>query len=370
MKNLNLKNGFLKNCLKNTKYGISFCNSFKYNNINSFIKEYNTSSLNIKSNREINRYISKNERYYSSVASDNRVAFPSVKRLLEEYKLDNKLIKGTGPKGRLTKGDVLIFIESKNLKPVPKSTPVASAFSQETKKTVIVPSSQKTSHTDLKVSTMRTVIASRLTESKTKIPHFYATADCDITELMALRQEFSKKYNIKFSLNDMIISSCALSLQKLPQCNVFWDPKTQSVLQNKSVDISVAVAIEAGLITPIIKNANHKRIQEISSEMKSLAGKAKEGKLLPQEYQGGSFTISNLGMFGIDEFSAVINPPQAMIMAVSSGREVLVFEKGEYKNSTKMKVTISADSRAVNEDTVSRFLETFQNFISNPTLML
>lgn len=175
------------------------------------------------------------------------------------------------------------------------------------------------SFTDIPNSNMRKVIAKRLTESKTTVPHAYSIIECDLESVMKLRKLYKTKYDTNISVNDVIIKACSLALKDVPEANSKWDPVAKKIVFNKDVDISVAVATPTGLITPIITNANTRGIVDINNTVKDLANRAKVGKLKPEEYQGGSFSISNLGMFGVSHFSAVINPPQACILAVGSG---------------------------------------------------
>ncbi|KFV50293.1 hypothetical protein N328_00705, partial [Gavia stellata] len=222
--------------------------------------------------------------------------------------------------------------------------------------------------TEIPASNIRRVIAKRLTESKTTIPHAYAAADCDIDAILKLRKELAKD-DIKVSVNDFIIKATAVTLKQMPDVNVTWDGEVCRQLQ--SIDISIAVATDRGLITPIIKDVAAKGIKEIAASAKALAKKARDGKLLPEEYQGGSFSISNLGMFGINDFTAVINPPQACILAVGRARpELKIVEDEEGNEKLKqhqlMTVTLSSDGRVVDDELASKFLETLKANIENP----
>ncbi|XP_073072490.1 pyruvate dehydrogenase protein X component, mitochondrial isoform X2 [Manis javanica] len=222
--------------------------------------------------------------------------------------------------------------------------------------------------TEIPPSNIRRVIAKRLTESKSTVPHAYATADCDLGAVLKVRQNLVRD-KIKVSVNDFIIKAAAVTLKQMPDVNVSWDgdgPK-----QLPFIDISVAVATDKGLITPVIKDAAAKGIQEIANSVKTLSKKARDGKLLPEEYQGGSFSISNLGMFGINEFTAVINPPQACILAVGRSRPVLKLTQDEEGNARLQQcqlltVTMSSDSRVVDDALATRFLESFKANLENP----
>jgi len=259
---------------------------------------------------------------------------PAVRSILELYNIQIDQVKPTGPHNRLLKGDLLKYIKEKGLKPsapaVTQSSqpadakPVASAGpATKTAVSQAKPAAAMTadSYTDQPLSGMRTVIAQRLTLSKTTIPHSYASIDCKMDSLLRLRKELLES-GIKVGVNDFIIKAAAIALQKVPGVNSVWSGEEGKLLS--SVDISVAVATDNGLITPIVKDALSLSVEEISLRVKDLAGRARAGKLKLDEFQGGSFTISNLGMFGISSFSAVINPPQTCILAVGGSRSVLV----------------------------------------------
>lgn len=222
--------------------------------------------------------------------------------------------------------------------------------------------------TEIPASNIRRVIAKRLTESKSTIPHAYATADCDLGAVLKVRQNLARD-DIKVSVNDFIIKAAAVTLKQMPNVNASWDGEGPKQLP--FIDISVAVATDKGLITPIIKDAAAKGLQEIADSVKALSKKARDGKLLPEEYQGGSFSISNLGMFGIDEFTAVINPPQACILAIGRFRPVLKLTQDEEGNAKLQQhqlitVTMSSDSRVVDDELATRFLESFKANLENP----
>ena len=216
---------------------------------------------------------------------------------------------------------------------------------------------------------MRKIIATRLTESKQNIPHFYLTIDCVLDKLLETRQDINNRENInyKLSVNDFIIKASALALKVVPEANVSWTE--EAIRHYETADISVAVAIEGGLITPVIQSAEYKSLQEISTEVKSLSQKARDGKLIPEEYQGGTFTVSNLGMFGIKNFSAIVNPPQSAILAIGKGEPRPIVVDGEIKISTVMTCTLSIDHRAIDGSIGSEFLNKFKNFIEKPITM-
>ncbi|XP_060838820.1 uncharacterized protein LOC132920439 [Rhopalosiphum padi] len=292
---------------------------------------------------------------------------PAVRSLLELYAIDGSTIKGTGKQGKLLKGDVLKHVTEKQLsiKP-PRTVPLPGETSslKSVTPTIVSRPTKGPSYVDIPLTGMRLTIAKRLTESKTMIPHAYATAESNIDSLLGLRKQL-KLSGINVSVNDFIIKAVAIALKQCPLVNCHY-VKDKVVLQQTS-DISVAVATEAGLITPIVTNADGKALDEISAEIKELAGRARIGKLQLHEFQGGSFTISNLGMFDISEFSAIINPPQCGILAVGSGRPIIGLNG---KPQTIMTATLSYDSRAISESAASDFLETLQGLLQMPASLL
>ncbi|XP_054721647.1 pyruvate dehydrogenase protein X component, mitochondrial-like [Uloborus diversus] len=290
----------------------------------------------------------------SSVDSSKLIG-PSVRKLLQDYGIKYSLITGSGPHNILLKGDVLNYIKDKNIK--------QKSFESELPKTPDVTFIEKQQYVDIPVTSMRKTIARRLTESKTSIPHAYASVDCKIDNILKFRKQL-KDDGISVSMNDFVIKSAASALSQMPSVNVINVNDTPKSMQ--SVDISIAVATESGLITPIVKDADKLNLEAISSQVKSLAVKAREGKLKPEEFQGGSFTISNLGMFGISEFSAVINPPQGAILAVGSSK--IVFE--DFEPRQKIRVTLSYDSRMIDESEAGKFLNRFRINMENPTNIL
>lgn len=279
-------------------------------------------------------------------AIENRIKVsPLAKKIAQNEGVDIKRLKGTGPYGRIIKADVLEFLDQ---------TKSYERFEE---------------NTTVEVSNMRQVIAQRLVESKQNIPHFYLTVDCHVDKLISLKNEVnSANENNKVTINDLIIKAVAFSMKKFPDINSSWiDTK---IVRYSNIDISIAVALEDGLITPIVKNADEKSVLSISKEVKDLVSRAKSGKLKPEEFQGGGFTISNLGMFGIKTFSAIINPPQSCIMAVGASKKqpVVIGEKIEIAEI--MTVTLSVDHRAVDGALGAKFLNAFKYYIENPTVML
>lgn len=219
------------------------------------------------------------------------------------------------------------------------------------------------------LSGMRRVIAKRLTESKQTVPHFYLTVDCQVDELLKVRKELnSRSEAYKVSVNDFVIRAAAIALKKVPAANASFDP--EGMMYYKHADISVAVATPSGLITPIIKAAEGKGLATISNEMKDLAVRARDGKLKPEEYQGGTFSVSNLGMFGVKEFAAIINPPQGCILAVGAGEQRPVVKDGALAVATVMSCTLSVDHRVVDGAVGAEFLAAFKKLIEDPITML
>uniref|UniRef100_A0A8C7W6R4 Dihydrolipoamide acetyltransferase component of pyruvate dehydrogenase complex n=1 Tax=Oncorhynchus mykiss TaxID=8022 RepID=A0A8C7W6R4_ONCMY len=292
---------------------------------------------------------------------------PAARHILDTHGLDPQLATPTGHRGIITKEDALNLLKNPVATPAAAPLPPGSRPMYPPQSIPGKPGAPGT-FTEVPASNVRRVIAQRLTQSKTTIPHAYATIDCDLGAVMQLRKEMAKA-EIKVSVNDFIIKAAAATLRELPEVNVTWSGEGPQALD--SISISIAVATPKGLITPIITNAADKGVQEISANAKALAQKARNGKLLPHEYQGGSFSISNLGMFGISEFSAVINPPQACILAVGTSRAVLHLteETGALSTQQLMTVTLSSDGRLVDDELASRFLDKFRANLERPQRM-
>jgi pyruvate dehydrogenase E2 component (dihydrolipoamide acetyltransferase) len=223
-------------------------------------------------------------------------------------------------------------------------------------------------YTEMPISPMRRVIARRLTESKQTVPHFYLTIDCEIDRLLAMRAEANAAADLKLSVNDFVIKAAALALKKVPEANASWSE--DAILRWESVDIAIAVALDDGLITPIIKGADAKGLATISAEMRDLGARAKSGKLKLAEFQGGTFSISNLGMFGIKDFAAVINPPHGCILAVGAGEKRPVVKNDALAVATVMSCTIACDHRVVDGAVGARWMQAFKKIVEAPALML
>jgi len=299
-------------------------------------------------------------------AAGGRVfASPAAKRLAAEKGVDLSQIQtGSGMDGMITSKDVESF--KPVAAPAPVSAPSMAAAPISTFPTVSGPV------TDIEASNVRKVIAKRLQQSKQTVPHYYLTVECNMEKVMGLRKEINTTYEkegVKLSVNDFIIKAAALSCKRVPACNSAW--MDTFIRQHNTVDMSVAVDTGNGLITPIVKNAESKGLAEISETVKELAGRAKAGKLQPQEFQGGSFTISNLGMFGINQFTAIINPPQACILAVGgTEKKVVAGADGQPAVASMMRVTMSCDHRVVDGAVGAQWLQHFKKFVENPQSML
>ncbi len=308
-------------------------------------------------------------------------ASPLARRIARDAGLDLSRVTGTGPHGRVVEADVRAALAAglhqaaaPVAAPAPAASPapvgVSAASDEQVKKLFAAGSFEEIPHDG-----MRKTIARRLLESKLTVPHFYLSVDCELDALLALRAELNAaspvkdgKPHYKLSVNDLIIKAMAMALRAVPDANVTWTDQT--MLKHKTVDVGVAVSIPGGLITPVIRNACSKSLSSISNEMKDLAGRARARKLLPQEYQGGTTAISNLGMFGIKNFSAVINPPHATILAVGAGEARPVVRAGKLEVATQMSVTLSTDHRAVDGALGAELISAFRTYIEKPMGML
>jgi pyruvate dehydrogenase E2 component (dihydrolipoamide acetyltransferase) len=293
-------------------------------------------------------------------------ATPLARRIAKSNSLELTNIKGTGPYGRIVKADV----ESKNISYLekPATLSMTSSTTTETIKDIY-----KDRHfSEIALDGMRTVIANRLTEAKQTIPHFYLRRSVSLDKLLMIRTEMNDGLadkGIKISVNDFIIKASSLALQDIPQANVVW--AHDRILQMKSSDVAVAVSVEGGLYTPVLFDSENKSISSLSSEIKALASKARDKKLSPSEYQGGSFAISNLGMMGVENFDAVINPPHGSILAVGAGtKKPIVKEDGSISVATIMSMTLSVDHRAIDGALGAEFLAKIVHYLENPLNML
>lgn len=304
----------------------------------------------------------------ATVASGDRVfASPLAKRIAANEGVNISAVQGTGPHGRIIKADV----EEALVKGVGKvggaTVAAAVCFGRNPQEFTEIPNSG-----------MRKTIAKRLLESKITVPHFYLTIDCELDALLEARKRLNAsadaaagkdgKPAYKLSVNDIIVKAVAMGLKEVPAANASWTDA--AIRQFNNVDISVAVAMEGGLITPIVKNADQKPLSVISNELKDLIARARAGKLQPEEYQGGGFSISNLGMFGIKHFNAIINPPQGCILAIGAGEERVVVKGGQFKAVNAMTVTLSCDHRVVDGAVGAQFLSAFKRYIEDPVMML
>lgn len=295
-------------------------------------------------------------------------ASPLAKKLAAEKGIDLAQVSGSGPDGRITRKDIDSFVPPK-VAPAVAAAPTPAAAPAP----VAAPAAPAGTYTDIPISNIRKVIAQRLMQSKQTIPHYYLSVDVNMDQVLELRKELNdevKAQNIKLSVNDFIIKASALACLKVPECNSSWMDTV--IRQNHVVDLSVAVSTASGLITPIVFNAHTKGLAAICSDVSTLAAKAREGKLQPHEFQGGTFTISNLGMFGIKNFSAIINPPQACILAVGGSEKRLIpsdNEKG-FVVSNMMSVTLSCDHRVVDGAVGAQWLAEFRKFLEKPVTMM
>ena len=306
-------------------------------------------------------------------------ASPLARKIAEQTGVDIASLKGSGPRGRIVKSDVEAAQKSGAAKPVAAKAPQAAPAQQAAAAPGASPLPDAKlfynpeHYEEVAHDSMRKTIARRLTSAKMLIPHFYLTIDCNIDELMAMRARLNERSPkgegaYKLSVNDFIVKASALALLRVPEVNASWTET--AILRHKHANVGVAVALDFGLITPIVTHAEEKGLAVISNEVKSLAERARNKKLKPHEYEGGGFSVSNLGMFGIREFTAVINPPQAAILAVGAGEQRAIVKDGILKTATMMTVTMSCDHRVIDGATGARFLQAFKSFIEEPAAML
>jgi pyruvate dehydrogenase E2 component (dihydrolipoamide acetyltransferase) len=301
---------------------------------------------------------------------------PLARRLAKEAGIDVARINGTGPHGRVIARDVEEAKSGKGLKAPAAAPAAAPAIAPAISDKQILALFEPGSYEIVPHDGMRRTIAQRLTAAAQTIPHFYLTMDCEVGKLLAAREEINaaapkdkdKKPLYKLSVNDFVIKAMAIALQRIPDCNVSWTDS--GMIKHKHSDIGVAVAMPGGLITPIIRKAETKSLSTISTEMKDFAARARARKLKPEEYQGGTTSISNLGMYGINHFTAVINPPQSTILAVGTSEERAVVRNGKIEAASIMSVTLSCDHRAIDGALGAELIGAFKTLIENPIMMM
>lgn len=296
---------------------------------------------------------------------DQRIfASPLARRIAADQNISLQTLSGSGPRGRIIKADVEKAVAQASTTPQESTTffPELALSADLT---------GESPYEDITLNGMRKTIAKRLTESKQTIPHFYLSVDCVLDNLLTLRQEMNghlKDSGLKISVNDFVIRAVGLALRRVPEANAAW--MDTHIRQFTRADVSVAVALEGGLVTPVVRGVEYKTVRQLSQEIKNLAERARAGQLLPHEYQGGGFTVSNLGMYGIKEFSAIINPPQACILAIGAGEKRAIVSEDQVKIATVMTCTLSADHRAVDGAVGARFLAAFKEYMEHPISLL
>jgi pyruvate dehydrogenase E2 component (dihydrolipoamide acetyltransferase) len=300
-----------------------------------------------------------------SQGGDGRVkASPLARRLASEAGVELGGVRGTGPGGRIVKRDIEAARGAAPTSAQPAAAPEATAPAPQ-------PAEAGAGYREIPLTQMRKTIARRLTQSIGPVPHFFLTIEVDMGEAMALRKRINERFageGVKVSPNDLIIKAVAMALQRHPWVNASWTG--EAIRLYDVVHVGVAVAVEEGLITPVVRNADRKGIAEISREVKELAARGREKKLKPEEYTGSTFSISNLGMFGIEEFTAVINPPEAAILAVGAVSDKVVVENGEMGVRPRMRVTLSCDHRVIDGATGAEFLQTLKRYLEDPLMMI
>ena len=289
-------------------------------------------------------------------------ASPLVKRLAAEHGIDLNVIAGSGPGGRIVKDDLQPYLTG--ARPKPTAAPVAPSF------TPTPVTGTRGGRTTIPLTKIKKTTGKRMLESKTLAPHFYVTADIDMDAAVAFRDQVNQAADstgVKISYNDLVVKACANALRRFPNLNSSIDGDT--IVQHHNIDVNLAVALDDGLIAPFIPDTDRQSLGTVSTMAKDLIGRARSGQLLPNEYQGGTFTVSNLGMYEVDEFISIINPPQAAILAVGSIAEVPVVRDGAVVPGHKMKITLSADHRVSDGAEVARFLQAVRQYLENPVLL-
>lgn len=291
-------------------------------------------------------------------AGERLFASPLARKLARESGIDLGVVTGTGPEGRIIRRDIELALAAG------KTAPAANSAAAPSVAAPVAPEAV----TEIPLSGMRKAIARRLSESKQTIPHFYLTAECKVDRLLAMRKQINESPEVKISVNDIVVLAVAKAFIDVPAANVTWGETV--MYQHSSVDISIAVSTDGGLVTPVLRNAANLTLSQISASIKDMAERSRTKRLQQHELEGGSFAISNLGMYGTDEFAAIINPPQSGILAVGAAKEQPVVENGEIKIATVMRVTLSADHRAVDGALAAEWLAAFKKRIENPVTLL
>ena len=310
---------------------------------------------------------------------DRVFASPLARRIAKDAGVDVSAVKGTGPHGRVVQRDVEAAIKSGGAKSASAAPQAAASAPKPQSDDAILKLFEEGTYEIVPHDGMRKTIARRLVESKQTVPHFYLTIDCELDALLALRSQINSAAPLtktekgevpayKLSVNDLVIKAVALALRDIPEANVSWTEG--GMIKHKRADVGVAVSIPGGLITPIVRQSESKTLSAISNEVKDLAKRARDRKLKPDEYQGGSTSVSNLGMFGVKDFAAIINPPHATIFAIGAGEQRAVVKNGEIKVATVMSVTLSTDHRAVDGALAAELAQAFKRHIENPMGML
>jgi pyruvate dehydrogenase E2 component (dihydrolipoyllysine-residue acetyltransferase) len=299
-------------------------------------------------------------------------ASPIVRRLAQENNLDLSKIEGTGPAGRIVERDVRAALERGDAQADGRAAEAEAPEAAPAPQPAAAPEPTGAPGTELVEPTrMQRIIGERMTQSKQQVPHYYATVEVEMDELLALRKQLNgqlEEQGIKLSVNDFVMKACAVALKDYPKLNALWTDR--GIELHQQVNLAMAVALEAGLITPVIKDAANKTLSAISASSKDLAKRAREGGLKPEEYQGGTFTVSNMGMFGVESFAAIINPPQAAIVGVSSIMQRAIFKDEEVVPVSLMKLTLSADHRIANGAEGAQYMAEVKRLLEHPMMLV
>lgn len=300
----------------------------------------------------------------AAAASGRQSVSPIARKLAKDSNLDLSQITGTGPGGRIVKRDVLAAAAAGiPAAPAAPAAPVPTSSSKE-----LASQEYSSTYSTVPHTSMRKAIARRLTESKSTVPHFYLNADCQVDELLALRKKINESSPVKISVNDMVVRAVAAAFMDVPEANVVWTP--DAMIKYESVDVSIAVSTDGGLLTPVLRGVEKRSLSNIATTIVDLAERSRAGKLRQEELEGGSFAITNLGMFGTTSFAAIINPPQSGILAVGAASQRPIVVDGELTIANVMSVTLSADHRAVDGALAAKWLAAFKVRIENPLTML